>query len=97
MKSGSRYYLVKAAAACLIMMIAAGVWWWQQPKTDEELFQVRCSGCHELRAQRLCEFDEELRPHIVHVMRQQHGAEQAIDGDEAVRIERYLREEFRCQ
>ncbi len=81
----------------MVMMIIAGVWWLRQPKTDEELFQVRCSGCHELRAQKLCEFDANLRPHIVAVMRQQHGAEQAIDSDEAVRIERYLREEFRCQ
>lgn len=97
MKSGLRSYLVKASAVCLVVMIIAGVWWLRQPKTDEELFQVRCSGCHELRAQKLCEFDERLRPHIVAVMRQQHGAEQTIDRDEAVRIERYLREEFRCQ
>ncbi len=97
MKSGLGCCRAKVAVILLIVGVAWVSWWWRQPKTDEELFLVRCSSCHELRVQRLCEFEARLRPYIVNVMREQHGADQVIDSDEAIRIQRYLREKFRCR
>jgi len=82
----------------LVICTAGFAWWWfNLPRTGEELFQVRCSTCHELRSTRLCEFAPELRPAIVQVMRRQHGADEVIDINEAVLIENYLREEFKCR
>lgn len=83
----------------LIIIITLSViyWWWLQPGTPEELFRIRCASCHELQAQRLCEFAPELRPAIVQVMLHEHGANEVISQNEAVLIEQYLREEFQCQ
>lgn len=84
----------------IVLPLACGLlawaWWWHQPKTPEALFQVRCSSCHELRRERLCEFAPSLRPAIVGVMRREHGADEVIDEREAVMIETYLRERFIC-
>lgn len=97
MKSGLECFRGRVAVGLLIVgVLGLAWWWWKQPKTDRELFQVRCSSCHELRTQRLCEFAPPLRPLIVQVMRRQHGADQVIGSAEAVRIENYLREKFKC-
>lgn len=71
-------------------------WWWNLPRTPEELFQVRCSSCHELQISRLCEFAQDLRPGIVQIMRDKHGADEVISEREAVLIRHYLKENFRC-
>lgn len=102
MKSGLKCCPVKALVIIVLTLIVAigiGIvyWWWIQPGTPEELFRVRCMSCHELRAQRLCEFAPELRPAIVQVMRHEHGADELISQDEAVLIEQYLREVFQCR
>jgi len=85
-------------AAGLVLAAVAGsvYWWWNLPRTPEELFQVRCSSCHELRIPRLCEFDQDLRPCIVRMMRNEHGADEVISKREAVLIQHYLKETFRC-
>lgn len=82
----------------LVSVAPAGFvyWWWNQPRTPEELFRVRCASCHELRADRLCEFAPELRPGIVQVMRHEHGADEVISQDEAMIIQQYLGEVFQC-
>ena len=98
MTNGWRCCRVSLRFGLLVVAVSGALWWWQrQPKTDEELFRLRCSSCHELRVQRLCEFEPSLRSKIVGVMRSQHGADQVIDETEARRIENYLRERFRCQ
>lgn len=100
MKSGLKCCPVKALVIivlCFIIAIGIAYWWWIQPRTPEELFRVRCMTCHELRAQRLCEFAPELRPAIVQVMRHEYGADALISQDEAVLIEQYLREGFLCR
>ena len=79
-------------------LVAAGSAYWglNLPRTPEELFRVRCSSCHELRISRLCEFDRNLRPGIVQVMRSEHGADEVISEREAILIRYYLKETFRC-
>ena len=83
----------------LTFIILTGIvyWWWIQPRTPEELFRVRCTSCHELWAQRLCDFAPELRPAIVQVMRHEYGADEIISQNEAVLIEQYLRDAFQCR
>ena len=80
------------------VLAAAGsaYWWMNLPRTPEELFRVRCSSCHERRVSRLCEFDQNLRPGIVKVMRKEHGADEVISEREAILIRHYLKETFRC-
>jgi len=74
-----------------------GGWWWATlPRTPEALFRARCSSCHELRTQRVCEFAAELRGAIVDTMRRQHGADEVIDEAEAESIRRYLAEPALC-
>ena len=80
----------------MVCAVLGGIWWWQLPRTPEELFRVRCSSCHELRSKKLCEFAPALRPAIVGVMRREHDAADVIDDREAVLIENYLREQFKC-
>lgn len=91
-----RLFRLAVVIALPLLCLAAWAWWWHQPRTPEALFQVRCSSCHELRRERLCEFDPSLRPAIVGVMRREHGADEVIDEPEAVMIETYLRERFTC-
>jgi len=100
MRNGLKCCPVRALVIIVLTLIVAiGIvyWWWIQPGTPEELFRVRCMSCHELRAQRLCEFAPELRPAIVQVMRHEYGADELISEDEAVLIEQYLREVFQCR
>jgi hypothetical protein len=87
----------EAGAGVLLTLLAgAFAWWWMQPRTPQELFKARCSSCHELRIERLCEFEPALRPAIVEVMRREHGADQVISEAEALVIQDYQREEFQC-
>jgi len=100
MKSGLKCCPVKAIVMIMVTFImATGIvyWWWIQPRTPEQLFRVRCTSCHDLWAQRLCEFAPELRPAIVQVMRYGYGADEIISHNEAVLIEQYLREDFQCR
>lgn len=83
-------------AGLLIVSGLLGWIWWHQPRTPEALFQVRCSSCHELRRERLCEFAAPLRPAIVGVMRREHGADEVISDSEAEIIETFLRDQFEC-
>ncbi len=95
MKPGSRCF--QGSLIGIVILSGLLVWiWWRQPRTPGDLFQVRCSSCHELRRQRLCEFAPSLRPAIVGVMRREHGADEVISKREAVMIETYLRERFIC-
>lgn len=99
MKSGSaccRNRWTWMISAVLFVILTAAAWWWIQPRTPQELFRTRCSSCHELRAVRLCEFDQALRPAIVEVMRRQHGADKVISAEEALIIQQYIKEEFIC-
>jgi len=73
-----------------------GHWGLTLPRTPEELFQMRCSSCHELRIARVCEFAPALRPAIVDTMRRMHGADEVIDEGEAVIIREYLEVELKC-
>jgi len=100
MKSGLKCYPAKAIVIIMLTFImATGIvyWWWIQPRTPVELFRVRCTSCHELWAQRLCEFAPEIRPAIVQVMRHEYGADEIISQDEAVLIEQYLRDVYQCR
>ena len=100
MKSGLKCYPVKALViVMLIFTIVLGIayWLWMQPGTPEQLFRVRCASCHDLWVHRLCEFDPDLRPAIVQVMRNEYGADQIISQNEAVVIQQYLREVFKCR
>ena len=83
-------------ALLLVCGLLGWAWWWHQPKTPKALFLVRCSRCHELRRERLCEFAPSLRPAIVGVMRREHGADDVIGEEEAEMIETYLRERLEC-
>lgn len=95
MKPGSTCFQVSLMG--IVILSGMLVWfWWRQPRTPQELFQVRCSSCHELRRERLCEFAPSLRPAIVGVMRREHGADEVISDAEAVMIATYLREQFEC-
>jgi hypothetical protein len=100
MKSGSACCLNRRAwmigAVLFIILVGVAIWWWIQPRTPQELFRARCASCHELRAGRLCEFDQALRPAIVDVMRREHGADKVISTEEALIIQQYLKEEFIC-
>jgi len=96
MTTRSEQRLFRPATVIALLGLAAWAWWWQQPRTPEALFRVRCSSCHELRRERLCEFAPSLRPAIVGVMRREHGADEVISEGEAVVIETYLRERFEC-
>lgn len=96
MKPGSRCFRASLIASTLLCGMLVGAWWLHQPRTPEALFRVRCTGCHELRRERLCEFDSALRPAIVGVMRRDHGAGEVISDREAAMIENYLRERFEC-
>jgi hypothetical protein len=80
----------------LSLLAGALAWWWMQPRTSQALFRVRCASCHELRIERLCEFEPALRPAIVEVMRREQGADQVISEAEALVIQHYLKEEFQC-
>lgn len=96
MRPGSKCFRANLVGVALLCCILGWIWWWRQPRTPEELFRVRCSSCHELRREKLCEFAPTLRPAIVDVMRREHGADDVIDDDEAILIEAYLREQFKC-
>lgn len=100
MKRGSTCCPVKRSWIAVGLLLVLGVilvWdWWSQPRTPQALFQARCSSCHELRVERLCEFDPALWPAIVQVMRREHGADEVISSDEALIIQHYLKEEFLC-
>lgn len=96
MRPGSICFRASLIGVPLLCGVLGWIWWWQQPRTPEELFRVRCSSCHELRSEKLCEFAPALRPAIVGVMRREHGADEVIDDDEAILIEAYLREQFQC-
>jgi hypothetical protein len=84
------------AGVLLTLLMGVLAWWWMQPRTPQELFRVRCASCHELRIERLCEFEPALRPAIVEVMRREQGADQVISEAEALVIQHYLKEEFQC-
>jgi len=100
MKSGSTCCPVKRSwmAVGLLLVLAAMLSWnrWNRPRTPQALFQARCSSCHELRVERLCEFAPALWPSIVQVMRREHGADEFISAEEALTIQHYLKEEFVC-
>ena len=89
----------RLTAIGLITLAAAvwlGHWWATMPRTPQALFQVRCASCHELRSQRVCEFDLELRPAIVDTMRRLHGADAVIDDVEAEQIAAFLADPALC-
>ncbi len=95
MKPGSTCFRISLIGVALLSGLLAWVWW-SQPRTPQALFQARCSSCHELRRERLCEFAPLLRPAMVGVMRREHGADEVIGEREAMVIETYLRERFEC-
>ncbi|QGU32216.1 hypothetical protein [Thermochromatium tepidum] len=80
----------------LIGALIVGYHWASCPRTPEALFKARCSACHELRTERLCEFPATQRPTIVDTMRRLHEAAEVIDEEEAVIIRRYLEESLVC-
>lgn len=96
MKLGSTCFRGSLAGMVILGGSLAWGWWRLQPHTPEELFLARCSSCHELRRERLCEFVAPLRSTIVGVMRREHGADEVISEGEAEVIETYLRERFKC-
>jgi len=81
----------------LLLLIGTATWYQLQPKTSQQMFEVRCSTCHELRDRKLCEFPAEERPAVVRAMRTLHGADKVIDDDEAKIIIRYIREQLPCR
>ena len=90
-------WLVRALSILgLIGALIGGYHWATRPRTPEALFKARCSACHELRTERLCEFPPAQRPTIVDTMRRLHEAAEVIDEEEAVIIRRYLEESLVC-
>jgi len=96
MKPGSTCFRVSLIGLTLLCGLLGWGWWMLQPRTPEELFLARCSNCHELRREKLCEFAPPLRANIVGVMRREQGADEVISELEASMIETYLRERFEC-
>jgi len=87
-----------ALSGILLVLVSLYLYWrLQQPRTAKEMFQVRCSSCHELRLEKLCGFAPQLRPKIVDVMRRYHGADAVINEKEAAMIRQYLEGELPCQ
>ena len=80
----------------LVVVIWVACWRINLPDTPAELFQERCSSCHELRSDKLCDFAPHLRATIVDTMRHLHGADKVISEDEARVIRRYLEESLSC-
>lgn len=80
----------------LLGVLGAGYHWTTRPRTPEALFKARCAACHELRAERLCEFAPVQRPAIVDTMRRLHEADRVINEEEAVIIRHYLEESLVC-
>lgn len=83
----------------ILLLLAASLLYWrlQQPTTEKEMFEVRCSSCHELQLKTLCGFAPQLRPEIVDVMRRYHGADAVINESESMMIRHYLEGEQLCQ
>ncbi len=79
-----------------LLMIGYGYWWYQQPRNAKEMFEVRCSSCHELQRQALCQYAPQLRPAIVQTMRRSHGADATINELESGMIQHYLEMELKC-
>jgi hypothetical protein len=69
-------------------MITIGWWWWEQPKTPKEIFEVRCSTCHEFPD--ITPFEDHQIPLLVKTMREKHGASEVIDDQEAEMIVDYI-------
>lgn len=82
--------------AGLIGALTGGYHWASLPRTPAALFKARCTACHELRAERLCEFAPALRPAIVDTMRRLHEAYRVINDEEAGIIRHYLEESLIC-
>ena len=85
-----------ALIAGFCALVWAGYWWATLPRTPKQLFEVRCSTCHELRSARVCEFAPQLRAAIVDTMLRLHGADKVIGDAEAPMIKRYLEESLPC-
>jgi len=81
----------------LVLVLLYLYWQFQQPRSPKEMFEVRCSSCHELQLKKLCSFAPQLRPEIVDVMRRFHGANAVINVKEAAMIRQYLEGELPCQ
>lgn len=60
----------------------------KQPKTPEEMFRVRCSTCHKLPD--LSKYTNEQIPGIVRTMRENNGAADVINEQEAKMIVEYI-------
>lgn len=70
-----------------------GWWWWDRPRNPEELYQRRCSNCHQL--QDIGGYRREDMRAIVKTMRERNGAADVIDQEEAEIIIRHLEERAR--
>ena len=80
----------------VLLIIGAAYWWYQQPRNAQQMFEVRCSGCHQLQRQLLCQYAPPLRVSIVETMRRSHGADANINEVEAAMIKNYLEMELKC-
>ena len=99
MMNGSICYRDKKIILLSIMALAisSSIYYrLKTPLTADALFSEKCANCHELQRASLCEFPRDIRPLIVDVMRQQHGAADLIDEQEADLIKRYLEDELSC-
>jgi mono/diheme cytochrome c family protein len=70
------------------MVVSAAIYWLEYPSTPAELYQKRCSSCHQL--QDLSGYaQEELAP-LVDFMRTHNGASRVISDREALIIIQFL-------
>ncbi len=99
MTNGSRCSLraMVLSVVALLVIVGSLIWWLRQPQTPRDYFEARCSSCHELRTEKVCEFPSMIRPQIVDVMRREHGADEVISEQEARIIKNFLAEELQCR
>ncbi len=80
----------------VLLIIGAAYWCYQQPRNAQQIFEVRCSACHQLQRQVLCQYASSLRASIVETMRRSHGADANISEADAATIKHYLEMELKC-
>ena len=85
-----------AAVVAFALVVGGGAMVWHYlrvPRTPKELFERRCTQCHNLP--NMGQFGRRNMEGIVRAMREKNGADKVITDEEAVVIVRYLEETAR--